>query len=59
VILKGRSWIRLSSVTGLPRRRDRDRLRLHQARHIYALFMIAAGINAKALSAHGATPRSG
>jgi integrase len=27
------------------------RLRLHQARHTYASFMIAAGINAKALSA--------
>jgi integrase len=26
------------------------RLRLHQARHTYASFMIAAGINAKALS---------
>jgi integrase len=28
----------------------RDRLRLHQARHTYASFMIAAGVNAKALS---------
>jgi integrase len=28
-----------------------DRLRLHQARHTYASFMIAAGVNAKALSA--------
>jgi integrase len=28
-----------------------ERLRLHQARHTYASFMIAAGINAKALSA--------
>jgi integrase len=28
----------------------RERLRLHQARHTYASFMIAAGINAKALS---------
>lgn len=27
-----------------------ERLRLHQARHSYASFMIAAGINAKALS---------
>jgi integrase len=27
-----------------------DRLRLHQARHTYASFMIAAGVNAKALS---------
>jgi integrase len=27
-----------------------DRLRLHQARHAYASFMIAAGVNAKALS---------
>lgn len=27
-----------------------NRLRLHQARHIYASFMIAAGVNAKALS---------
>jgi integrase len=27
------------------------RLRLHQARHTYASFMIAAGVNAKALSA--------
>ena len=33
-------------ATGLP-----DRLRLHQARHAYASFMIAAGANAKALSA--------
>ncbi len=29
----------------------RERLRLHQARHTYASFMIAAGINAKALAA--------
>jgi integrase len=36
-----RAW----SVAGL-----RDRLRLHQARHTYASFMIAAGVNAKALS---------
>jgi integrase len=28
-----------------------DRLRLHQARHTYASFMIVAGVNAKALSA--------
>ena len=28
----------------------RNRLRLHQARHTYASFMIAAGVNAKALS---------
>jgi integrase len=28
-----------------------DRLRLHQARHTYASFMVAAGVNAKALSA--------
>ena len=28
-----------------------DRLRLHQARHTYASFMIAAGVNAKTLSA--------
>ena len=28
----------------------RERLRLHQARHTYASFMIAAGINAKTLS---------
>jgi len=28
----------------------RERLRLHQARHTYASFMIAAGVNAKALS---------
>ena len=28
-----------------------ERLRLHQARHTYASFMIAAGVNAKALSA--------
>ena len=28
-----------------------DRLRLHQARHTYASFMIAAGVNPKALSA--------
>lgn len=27
-----------------------ERLRLHQARHTYASFMIAAGVNAKALS---------
>lgn len=31
--------------------RHRRRLRLHQARHAYASFMIAAGVNAKALSA--------
>jgi integrase len=30
---------------------DLGRLRLHQARHTYASFMIAAGVNAKALSA--------
>jgi integrase len=36
-----RAW----SAAGL-----RDRLRLHQARHTYASFMIAAGVNAKALS---------
>ena len=34
------------NAAGLP-----DRLRLHQARHTYASFMIAAGVNAKALSA--------
>jgi integrase len=28
-----------------------ERLRLHQARHTYASFMIAAGVNPKALSA--------
>jgi integrase len=33
-------------------------LRLHQARHTYASFMIAAGVNAKALSRSWATPRS-
>jgi len=33
------------TAVGLP-----DRLRLHQARHTYASFMIAAGVNAKALS---------
>lgn len=27
-----------------------ERLRLHQARHTYASFMIAAGVNAKAIS---------
>jgi integrase len=45
-------------ATSLYRRADRawkeaglsDRLRLHQARHTYASFMIAAGVNAKALS---------
>ena len=31
-----------------------DRLRLHQARHTYASFMIAAGVNASAFSVHGA-----
>lgn len=36
-----RAW----SAAGL-----RDRLRLHQARHTYASFMIAASVNAKALS---------
>ncbi len=36
-----RAWAR----AGLP-----ERLRLHQARHTYASFMIAAGVNAKALS---------
>lgn len=36
----------LFHAAGLP-----DRLRLHQARHTYASFMIAAGLNAKALSA--------
>jgi integrase len=30
--------------------RTADGLRLHQARHTYASFMIAAGVNAKALS---------
>lgn len=30
--------------------REMERLRLHQARHAYASFMIAAGVNAKALS---------
>lgn len=30
--------------------RSVGRLRLHQARHTYASFMIAAGVNAKALS---------
>jgi integrase len=30
-----------------------ERLRLHQARHTYASFMIAAGVNAKALGLHG------
>jgi integrase len=29
-----------------------ERLRLHQARHTYASFMIAAGVNAKALSSY-------
>jgi integrase len=29
-----------------------DRLRLHQARHTYASFMIAAGVNAKALASY-------
>jgi len=38
-----RAW----SAVGL-----RDRLRLHQARHTYASFMIAAGVNAKALSVY-------
>jgi len=32
-------------------RRPLERLRLHQARHTYASFMIAAGVTAKALSA--------
>jgi integrase len=36
-----RAW----AAAGIP-----DRLRLHQARHTYASFMIAAGVNAKALS---------
>ena len=31
--------------------RPLERLRLHQARHTYASFMIAAGVNAKALAA--------
>lgn len=47
-------------ATSLYRRADRtwreagltERLRLHQARHTYASFMIAAGVNAKALSAY-------
>lgn len=47
-----------SSSASLYRRADRawsaaglaDRLRLHQARHTYASFMIAAGVNAKALA---------
>ena len=34
----------------LDARRSLGRLRLHQARHTYASFMIAAGVNAKALS---------
>jgi integrase len=29
-----------------------ERLRLHQARHTYASFMIAAGVNAKALCSY-------
>jgi integrase len=45
---------------GLYRRADaawkgaklKDRLRLHQARHTYASFMIAAGVNAKALCSY-------
>jgi integrase len=44
-------------AAGIYRRADRawgkegiGRLRLHQARHTYASFMIAAGVNAKALS---------
>lgn len=36
-----RAW----AAAGIP-----ERLRLHQARHTYASFMIAAGVNAKALS---------
>lgn len=36
-----RAW----EAAGIP-----ERLRLHQARHTYASFMIAAGVNAKALS---------
>lgn len=36
-----RAWV----AAGIP-----GRLRLHQARHTYASFMIAAGVNAKALS---------
>lgn len=47
-------------ATELYRRADRaweaaglvERLRLHQARHTYASFMIAAGVNAKALCAY-------
>ena len=35
-------------AAGLPRKA----LRLHQARHTYASFMIAAGVNAKALSTY-------
>jgi integrase len=34
------------------------RLRLHQARHTYASFMIAAGVNAKALSPSWGIPQS-
>ena len=48
----------LRLAASLYRRADRawaeaglaERLRLHQARHTYASFMIAAGVNAKALS---------
>ena len=49
--------------TGAPTRRGSggptERLRLHQARHTYASFMIAAGVNAKALAQlHGPLARS-
>ena len=52
----GDQWFHAASLF---RRGDRvwveagltERLRLHQARHTYASFMIAAGVNAKALSA--------
>jgi site-specific recombinase XerC len=35
-----------------------ERLRLHQARHTYASFMIAADVNAKACLSSWAIPRS-
>lgn len=47
--ITGRSGVPALSKESKPAS-ERARLRLHQARHTYASFMIAAGVNAKALS---------
>ncbi|HWA83327.1 MAG TPA: site-specific integrase [Fimbriimonadaceae bacterium] len=57
VLVFGQAYGRPFQANVIYRRADRawskvglGRLRLHQARHTYASFMIAAGVNAKALS---------